>query len=489
MRMTEIFPTTLFNLPAGITGRAASYLYQSGILRTGETLTFFTLGVEVLRNIVESIEGYLKSSGFREVVQKRPSCMDLQKEVTSPKQLPLFFYSFSSGGLQLDMYQIGESPDTINHTINHILEKYCLDVVDVGRAENKISKVVMSQGAPLEFFNCPACRYSTTGDFPLNYPHKAARPGEEKSVEKVYTPDKRTIKDLCDFLGVKPEDTIKTMIYRALIDGGEVFFAALVPGSRSVNEKKLKVALGAHELDLANVETVERLTGAPHGFAGPCGLVGVKIIADTEIAGMNNVVTGANEKDYHLINVNPGRDFRIDILADIKETAEGDPCPACGKPLNAGSGIEVAEWKQVVCEGKKIEAAAFFLENLILAIAEKHCDDNGLIWPEFIAPYKVVVIPVNTKDARQLDRSIKVYEELNKIIPAIIDDRPQSPGVKFKDAELLGFPIRITIGPRSLEKGVAEIKLRRTGEMVEVEFDRITEKVCEMLNFQPGSRC
>ncbi|ADL08001.1 proline--tRNA ligase [Thermosediminibacter oceani] len=489
MRMTEIFPATLFNLPAGITGRAASYLYKGGILRTGETSTLFTLGVKVLRNIVESIEGYLKSSGFKEVIQKRPSYMDLQKEVTSPKQLPLFFYSFSAGGLQLDLYQIGESTTTIKHTINNILERYSLDIIDVDSAENKISKVVMLQGAPLEFFKCPACRYSTTGDFPLDYHIKAAPTEEEKSVEKVYTPDKRTIKDLCDFLGVKPEHTIKTMIYRALVDGEEIFFAALVPGSRSVDEKKLKVALGAQELDLANIETVERLTGAPHGFAGPCGLDGVKIIADTEISGMNNAVTGANEKDYHLINVNPGRDFHIDILADIKETSEGDPCPACAKPLKKGSGIEVAEWKQISSEGKKMEAGALFLENLILAIAEKHCDDSGLIWPDFIAPYKVVVIPVNTKDERLLDRSIKVYEELNKIMPTIIDDRPQSPGVKFKDAELLGFPIRITIGPRSLEKGVAEINLRRTGEMVEVEFGRITEKVCEMLNFPPCSGC
>ncbi|MCG0275029.1 MAG: His/Gly/Thr/Pro-type tRNA ligase C-terminal domain-containing protein [Thermosediminibacteraceae bacterium] len=489
MKISEIFPSTLFNLPAGLNSRGEKFLYQSGILRTGETLTLFDLGVKLFQNLTEFIEDYLILTGFKKIMQKYPTFTDVVKEVTSPKQLPLFFYSFSSGGFHLHMYAIGEKKSyIINNAINYMLERYLRDMVDVGRGNEKLSKAVMIPNAPFKFFYCSSCGYSTTADYPLTYSVNTLLPGEEKPMERVYTPAKRTIKDLCEFLGIKPEEAVKTMIYKAVTEKEEEeYVAVLVPGSRNIDEKKLKVALGVQKVELADLETVERLTGAPHGFAGPCGLKGIKIVADTEISRMKNFVAGANVKDYHLINVNPGRDFEIDLLADIKETVEGDCCPVCGNRITQSEGIIIADWERVIYQSNEIEIGVLYLDNLILAMAEQHCDEQGLIWPEDIAPYKAIVIPINAKDENQINYAMKIYEELNKIMPTALDDRTQSPGVKFKDAELLGFPIRIIIGPKSLEKGVAEIKLRKTEEKVDVELDKVTEKVCEILGLPPKS--
>ncbi|WP_159431505.1 proline--tRNA ligase [Caldanaerovirga acetigignens] len=451
-------------------------------------MTLFSLGVELFKNITDAVEEYLKSNGFKKIIQKDPSYQDIIKEVTSPKQLPLFFYSFS-GGFHFYLYSIGEKSSKVKDIIDYILKKYIREMVDVVQESEKISKAVIIPQAPFKFFTCSFCRYSTTADYPLKYlPDNY--PGEKgKPVEKVFTPSKKTIKDLCDFLGIPPEKTIKTLIYKAYTEKEKNYFAVLVPGSRNIDERKLKSVLKGKEVELAGIEEVERLTGAPHGFAGPVDLKGLKIIADIEVAKMRNVVTGANERDYHLINVNPGRDFYIDILADVKETQEGDSCPLCGNKLNIREGIKIAEWEKFCYKNMEAETGTIYFDNVILALSEQNCDEKGLKWPSTIAPYKIVVIPINVKDEKLVNYAFSLYTKLNKIIPTVIDDRIQSPGVKFKDAELLGFPIFIILGPKSFEKGTAEIKIRKRDEKLEIDIVKVIEKVCELLNLPTKDCC
>ena len=302
---------------------------------------------------------------------------------------------------------------------------------------------------------------------------------ESLSLEEVLTPNIGAVEDVAKFLSTSPEKFIKTMIYKA--DGNPII--VLVRGDHEINEVKLQTLLDADDIALADEQTVVSITNAPLGFAGPLGLKGVKIIADLSVVNISNAVTGANKKDYHLKNVNYNRDYNADIVADIRKVAHGDICPRCKKePLRFSRGIEVGHVFKLGTKYSKSMNATYLdtngKENLIVmgcygigvtrilaATIEQSHDDNGIIWPDNMSPFNVVVIPVNYADAKIKEITDKLYKELtSKGIDVLVDDRDERAGIKFKDADLIGISYRIAIGEKNLEKGQVELKARRDGK-------------------------
>lgn len=307
----------------------------------------------------------------------------------------------------------------------------------------------------------------------------------------------RTVEEVCDYLDVVPQRLVKTMLY--VTDQGERV-AALVRGDREVNEIKLKNALDCAWVEMADPDTVKQITHASVGFTGPVGLGEVKIVADQEVAVIANAVTGANKDDTHYINVNPERDFNIDTTADIRIVVAGEPCPVCGAPLKEARGIEVG---QVFKLGTKYSQAlrttfvdkdgnekpmvmgcyGIGVSRVMAAAVEQNHDENGIIWPVAIAPYELVVIPVSSKDENQMRIAMEIYHGLKEEgVEAVLDDRPDRAGVKFKDADLIGYPIRIVIGGRSIKNGTVEIKQRHEDKDILAPFDEVNSTVKKMLS-------
>jgi prolyl-tRNA synthetase len=315
-----------------------------------------------------------------------------------------------------------------------------------------------------------------------------------KPLQKVLTPDKRTVEEVTQFLQVSPRDLIKTLIFET--DKGSV--AALVRGDHEINEKKLKPFLDTEHLQLAGEETVEEITHAPKGFAGPIGL-SIPMIADLDIQSMVNFVTGANEKDAHLINVNIGRDFQISKFVDIRRFHPGDHCPQCGGETRLDKGIEVGHIFKLGTKYSQPMDATYLDEQgrekvivmgtygigvgrTVAAAIEQSYDENGIIFPIPIAPFQVLILPVNMKIDLLRETAEELYQTLTKeAVEVLYDDREETPGVKFKDADLIGIPLRLTLGEKNLKKGLVEIKKRRTGEIFLVKKEEAVSKVKEMI--------
>ncbi|RYD06565.1 hypothetical protein N752_02545 [Desulforamulus aquiferis] len=265
-----------------------------------------------------------------------------------------------------------------------------------------------------------------------------------------------------------------------------------------MNEIKLLNALGALTVDLASEEQVKDVSGAPLGYAGPVGIK-VRIVADHEVMAMVNGISGANKVDAHLINVNPGRDFKADLIEDIRMVQAGEPCPKCGAQLQEARGIEVGQIFKLGTKYSKALGATFLDENgkekpivmgcygvgvsrTMAAAIEQNHDQDGIIWPASIAPYQVIVIPVSAKDAKQMTIAEELYNELSKLgIEVVLDDRPERPGVKFKDADLIGFPLRVVVGGKATDEGVVEIRQRRSGQTDLIPISDVIKYVREIL--------
>jgi prolyl-tRNA synthetase len=292
--------------------------------------------------------------------------------------------------------------------------------------------------------------------------------------EKVSTPGQRTIDEVSKFLKAPPDRFLKSLLYVA---SGETILA-VVRGDHELNEIKLARALGVSEVRLASTEEVQQATGAPVGFAGPVGFRG-KVLVDAFAAAVMDGITGANENDAHLIHVAFGRDYQA-AVAELRSVQAADPCPECGKPLSLYRGIEAGH---IFLLGTHYSAkmGATFLDDkgenrplvmgcygigvsrLVAAAVEQHNDENGICWPMSIAPYQVHIVQLGTetevKDAvRRLEQQL---EQLG--LEVLIDDREERPGVKFKDADLIGIPLRLTVGKKALAQGAVELKARKDG--------------------------
>jgi prolyl-tRNA synthetase len=303
-------------------------------------------------------------------------------------------------------------------------------------------------------------------------------------VEEVSTPKMKTIEEVSGFLKIGPERLIKTLIYKT--DGGELVIA-LARGDHDINEVKLARAVNANEVAMADDAEVFKATKAPSGFLGPIGLSSVKIIADNAVRVMRNAVTGANKKDSHVRNVNHERDFPNATFADIRNVSPGDPCPRCdGGTMGLARGIEVGHIFKLGTKYSEAMRATFLdaegkekpmimgcygigVGRTAAAAIEQNHDDKGIIWPTAIAPFDVAVIPLNMDDEAVVKAAESVYESLVKAgFDPIIDDRDARGGVKFNDADLVGYPVQVVVGKKSLAEGKLEIKNRKTGERISV---------------------
>jgi prolyl-tRNA synthetase len=314
-------------------------------------------------------------------------------------------------------------------------------------------------------------------------------------LELVHTPNMKSIEEVSSFLRVAPRDIVKTMIYSA--DGSPV--AVLVSGDEEVNEIKVKNYLNCDVLEMATDEVIHEVTGAPRGFAGAIGIK-VKIIADYSLSNMTNFVMGANKEDYHVKNVNIGRDVSVAAFADLRIARDTDLCARCGRALKFARGIEVGHVFKLGTKYSKAMKATYLDKNgkerymimgcygigvgrTVAAAIEQNHDENGIVWPVPLAPYQVIITPVNVNDEKIKKMSVQLYEALQQRgIEVILDDRDERAGVKFKDADLIGIPLRVTIGQKLLIEGVLEVKIRRTGEVKMLAVDAAEDFVINYVN-------
>jgi prolyl-tRNA synthetase len=312
------------------------------------------------------------------------------------------------------------------------------------------------------------------------------------TLEKVPTPGKKSVAEVAEFLGLPAQRFIKTLVYKT--DANELV-AVLVRGDHEVNETKLKTLLGCREIALADDAAVRAATQTAPGFLGPIGMQ-LRLVADLAIQGMRGAVTGANQPDLHYVHVDQARDFAPSAFADLRLAGPGDPCPRCdnGK-LEIHRGIEVG---QVFYLGKKYSEAmgATFLDaegreralemgcygigisRLVAAAIEQNHDANGIIWPFPIAPFHVLLLPINYKDKALREACDRLYQELDELgVEVLLDDRDERPGVKFKDADLIGVPLRVTVGAKGLEKGCVELRWRRDGRSEDLPVAQAAEQI------------
>lgn len=341
--------------------------------------------------------------------------------------------------------------------------------------------MVLAESGEDYIVHCEQCGYAANVEKAAAVPTEWTHSGPAAPYEKVSTPNVRTIEEVAEFLQVPAHAMIKTLLYKA----DDKFVAALVRGDRELNEVKLANVLQANNLEMAAPIDIQELTGASVGFSGPIGLKNVRIIADEEIVGATNAVVGANEDDCHIVNARWERDFTADDIADIRFTEEGDTCPQCKQhALIGANGIEVGQVFQLGTSYSKALQAYFKSETgdeqpiwmgcygigvtrTMAAVIEQHHDKDGIVWPPSIAPYQAVIIPIQMKNEELTAVAQQLYETLWAAdIDTVFDDRQERPGVKFHDADLIGYPVRITIGPRSLKEGRVEIQWRDTHEVV-----------------------
>lgn len=338
---------------------------------------------------------------------------------------------------------------------------------------------------------CTSCDYAANIEKAPSTSEMAEKE-ELKELNKVETPHTKTIEDLAKLFNCSEKKVAKTIIYRA----DDKVVAVMVRGDREVNEVKVSNALGGViELDMASESMVRNATNAEVGFAGPIGIKVDRLLVDTEVANMFNFIVGANETGFHIENVNYGRDFEGEV-ADFRNITEGEKCPVCGEKITIARGTEVGHIFKLGTKYSEAMNATFIDENgktkpfimgcygigvtrTMASIIEQHNDENGIIWPLSVAPYHVSVIIANMKDEAQKSLAEEIYANLEKMgVEVLLDDRNERAGVKFKDSELMGIPMRVTVGKKASE-GIVEFKLRNGGENENIAIEDVYSKVRE----------
>ena len=449
----------------------------------------------------------------------------IRDEVRSYKQLPLSLYQIqnkyrderrprfglmrSREFIMKDMYSFDKDVEGMNVSYKKMYDAYTnvfnrcgLEFRPVEADNGAIGGghshefTVLAEAGESNIAYCSECDYAAS-DEKAELKVIASAEEEMKELEKVSTPDAHTIEKVAEYLNLPLDKTIKAVAFQT--DTNELVLA-FVRGDHEVNDVKvINLIEGAIELRMADEEAITAAGGVA-GFMSPIGIKeGTKIVVDATVMGMYNACAGANEKDFHFINVNPKRDFKDVIVADIRMIKEGDACPHCGAPVKMTRGIEAG---QVFTLGTKYSEslhATFLDENgkekplqmgcygigvgrTMAAAVEQNNDADGIIWPRSIAPYEAIVVPVNAKNEDQMAVAVEIYQGLlAQGVDAIIDDRKERAGVKFKDADLIGYPMRITVSPKALEEGSVEVKIRRSGEVKMVEKANAISEIVEIL--------
>jgi len=359
----------------------------------------------------------------------------------------------------------------------------------------------LSEVGESEIAYCESCDMAATSERAACVD---AVPADEEmlAMEKVHTPGTKTIEEVCDFLKLPKEKSIKALLFVTYDENYEQngYVAAFIRGDRELNMTKLINALDIpeHAIEFADEKAMGAVTGAVGGFTGPVGLHDCTIVVDSELPAHKNMCAGACEEDHHLINVNYGRDYEGDIVTDLKLLKEGDPCPCCGKPVKYARGIEVGQVFKLGTKYSKAMGATYKDDNqqdhdivmgcygigvtrTMAAIVEQHHDDNGIIWPMAVAPYHVIITLVKPDDEVQAGVAESLYQELtSKGAEVLLDDRKERPGVKFKDADLIGIPVRITVG-RDAADGMVEFKERAKEENEKITAEEAAAKALALI--------
>ena len=345
--------------------------------------------------------------------------------------------------------------------------------------------MVIAESGEAEIVYCTECDYAANVEKAEMHVIEAA---DEAALERaeVETPNCKSIADVCAFLNMPVEKSVKAVAYKS--EKGLIL--CFVRGDHEVNEVKVINTCDVLEVEMAD-ESLLVENGTCGGYMGPVGIdpEKVMVVVDHSVMQMRNFCCGANKEGYHMINVNPGRDFTQTFVADIRLIQEGDPCPHCGGKVSKARGIEVGQVFKLFTKYSAAMNCTFLDENgkenpmvmgcygigvsrTMAACIEQNNDKDGMIWPVAIAPYEVLVVPVNTKDEASTAKAEEIYEVLKKAgVEAVIDDRNERPGVKFKDADLIGYPLRVVVGPKTLAEGNIEVKARRTGEVAMLPVD------------------
>ncbi|MBI3580975.1 MAG: proline--tRNA ligase [Nitrospinae bacterium] len=354
--------------------------------------------------------------------------------------------------------------------------------------------------------SCPDCSYASNLEKAESKDRVAENPASILPLERggaggasptdVETPNQKTIEEVSAFLKMPPERFIKTLVY--CLDEGKEHLAVLVRGDCEVNEHKLKTALGADSVELASFEKVRELTGAGAGFVGPRGLK-MKIVADHLLRGITNAASGANKDGFHTINLSEGRDFKPDVWIDARNARAGDLCARCGKGrLDFHRGIEVGHVFRLGTKYSKAMNASYLdadgkertmvmgtygvgIGRIAAAAIEQSHDQAGIVWPYSIAPFHVVILPLNVAKPDLAQTAERIYSELSGAgFDVLLDDRDERAGFKFNDADLVGIPIQVIVGEKGLKNGEVEIKVRKTAARFSVKLEGVGPKIREI---------
>jgi prolyl-tRNA synthetase len=337
---------------------------------------------------------------------------------------------------------------------------------------------------------CKDCEYAANMEKAVVKLVQNKQPEALGDMEKIETPGKRKVDAVCNFLGIEPKKLVKTLVFKA--DGKIV--AVLVRADREVEEVKLKNLLGAADVEMADEQEVFDATGVPTGYLGPVGIT-VRMVADQEVVAMQNFYAGANEKNHHLKNVNLGRDFQVEAVGDLRQITTSDPCPECGGRLETTEGIEVghvfklgtgySESMQATFQDKDGQTKHFVMgcygigvSRIVAAAIEQNHDDKGIVFPVPLAPYSVIIVNLGVDDEIINSAAEKLYGDLQAAgLEVLLDDRDERPGFKFKDADLLGIPYRVTVGKTFIKTGTLEIKNRKDGSLEELTPEETVKRL------------
>jgi len=457
----------------------------------------------------------------------------IARHITSYRQLPLTVYQIqtkfrneerprfgvlrTSEFLMKDAYSFSTNVEQLDEIYRKMYDAYCrifsrcgLEYLPVEAESGPIGGdashefMIPAANGEDSIVRCVGCGYAANLERAETGRKRSSAltpEAEMKPLARLDTPQAGSIDAVCRMLKCKPNKLIKTLVY--LADDKPV--AVLIRGDRDANEGKIRRALAVKSLALADEATIQTVTGAPTGFAGPVGIK-CPIIADHDVPLVVGAITGANQVDAHFANVFLGRDYSLETNAagefttfDLRNAADGDPCPKCSEKMSFVHGIEVGHVFKLGTKYSVSLDANFVDENeqrhpiimgcygigvnrIIAGLAETKNDENGLIWPMSIAPYEVLVIPLNVSDTAVMEAAEKIYLEMKgQGIDVLMDDRDARPGFKFKDADLIGIPLRVVIGGKGLKDGIAEVKLRTQADPTLVPLDQVVGQVKEIV--------
>jgi prolyl-tRNA synthetase len=450
----------------------------------------------------------------------------VSRQISSYRQMPITMYQITpkfrneerprfgvlrtSEFLMKDAYSFDATIESLHRSYQKMYRAYCqifsrcgLKYLAVeaesgpigGEASHEF--MVPAQNGEDTLLHCVDCGYAANQERAEVGPRDVHPPDLPlKALRKVDTPGASTIQQVSSFLGCQPREMIKTLIYTA--DGKPI--AVAIRGDHEANEGKIRRAVGAEKLELAASGVIQRVTGAPVGFAGPVGMKEkVPIWGDHDVRLMANVVTGANQHDAHLTGVNLGRDFEVDHFADLRKAVDGDPCPRCSSKLALHHAIEVGHVFKLGTKYSEALGARFLdakeqqhpiimgcygigVNRIVAALIETSHDQNGIIWPVALAPYEVLLLPLNVTDPQTIDLARQLHDELSAAgIEVLLDDRDTRAGVKFKDADLIGVPLRIVVGDRGLKEGKLEAKWRWEKDSTLIDLASAAETIAAQI--------